>query len=94
MCAPYSDQSVYPSVHPSLLVQRISSLPLAQSGSYFTHRVPFSVTDIDRRKDRQTQQLNSIPLSSFSKIGFFKVNKKNFLMGTPKTKANASYVCL
>lgn len=74
----------------SLVWSIYSPPPLPWPNLAHTHRVPISVTDIDRRKDRQTQQLNSIPLSSFSKIGFFKVNKKNFLMGTPKTKANAS----
>lgn len=40
---PYSDQSVYPSIHLSFLrslVQGISSLHLAQSKSYFNYRVP------------------------------------------------------
>lgn len=32
--------SFHPSVHLRLLVRNISSLPLAQSGQYFTHRIP------------------------------------------------------
>lgn len=44
---PYSDQSVRPPVRPSILpsvrlrslLRNISSLALAQYGSYFTHRV-------------------------------------------------------